>query len=65
MFLVSLPPPGGNASGAVIGINQIVWDRDTLTLHAETDALLEQHQRYALIVTRGVRDETGVPVKAT
>jgi hypothetical protein len=63
MFLIRLP--SASAAASVIGINQIVWDVVSRTLHVETDALLEQHQRYAVIVTRGVLDTTGVPVKAT
>ncbi len=51
--------------GGVIGINQVVWDPETHTLHAESDALLDQHTRYALIVTRGVRDQFDQPVGAT
>jgi hypothetical protein len=50
---------------SVIGINQIVWDPSTLTLHVETDELLRQHERYAVIVTRGVLDAVGEPVRAT
>ena len=59
----------GNASrldapedGPPIGINQIVWDVATNTLHVESDELLDQHARYALIVTRGVKDVDGHPV---
>jgi Bacterial virulence factor lipase N-terminal len=63
MFLIRLP--SATAGASVIGINQIVWDVASRTLHVETDALLEQHQRYAVIVTRKVLDTTGVPVKAT
>lgn len=63
VFLIRLPNPG--AAAAVIGINQIVWDVATRTVHVETDALLEQNQRYAVIVTRKVLDTTGTPVKAT
>jgi hypothetical protein len=48
---------------AVVGINQAVWDPATLTLHAEADDLLEQHTRYALVVTSGLRDDTGAAVK--
>jgi hypothetical protein len=61
-FLIRLP--GASVASSVIGINQIVWDPPTRTLHVETDALLEQQQPYAVIVTRGVLDATGVPVKA-
>ena len=41
-----------------IGINQIVWDVATDTLYAESDEMLDQHARYALLVRRGVRDRT-------
>lgn len=56
VFFVSL------GDGQVIGINQIVWDPVTSTLHAESDELLDQHTRYALIVTNGIRDTHGHPV---
>ncbi|HEV8588220.1 MAG TPA: hypothetical protein VGQ72_05060 [Pyrinomonadaceae bacterium] len=46
-----------------IGINRIVWDPLTNTLYAEAGELLEQHTRYALIVTNGVRDAAGAPVE--
>ena len=48
----------------VIGINQVVWDVPTNTLHVESDELLAQHTRYALIVTDGLRDEAGRPIGA-
>jgi hypothetical protein len=64
VFLLGIP------GGERIGINQMVWDPVKHTLHAEADAVLEQHHRYALIVTDGVRDTSGSPaggkaVKAT
>ena len=67
VFLISLPSrvPGGDGGGTVTGINQVVWDPTTLTLHVETNDLLDQHRRYAVIVTSGVLDTTGTPVKAT
>jgi hypothetical protein len=49
--------------GQVVGINQIVWDPATDTLHVESDELLDQHTRYALIVTSGVRDADGEPIQ--
>jgi Calx-beta domain len=55
----------GDAGGGIVGINQVVWDPATNTLHVESDALLDQHTRYALIVTRGVRDADGQPVQAS
>jgi hypothetical protein len=51
--------------GQVVGINQVVWDVATTTLHVESDQLLDQHTRYALIVTDGVRDQSGDRVEAT
>ena len=51
--------------GTVVGINQVVWDPPTKTLHVESDELLTQHTRFALIVTRGIRDESGAPVEAS
>ena len=61
VFLVSLGStrPGGAPPGRIVGINQIVWSTLSNTLHAESDELLEQHTRYALIVTNGVRDGQG------
>src|SRR5215813_1017942 len=66
IFLISLGNtlPHSDNGGGVIGINQVVWDTATLTLHVESDELLDQHTRYALIVTRGVRDVSGDPVEA-
>ena len=65
VFLVSLGSTLGRGSfGDEVGINQIVWDPQTNTVHAESDELLEQHTRYALIVTDRVRDAQGKPVQA-
>jgi hypothetical protein len=64
VFLIRLQANADGSAGT-IGINQIVWDPATLTLHVETDELLRQHERYAVIVTRGVRDAVGRRVKAT
>src|SRR5690349_23831336 len=64
VYFVSLGSTLGGGSGQVVGINQVVWDPATLTLHAESDELLDQHTRYALIVTNGIRDAAGDPVEA-
>src|SRR6516162_10249538 len=67
VFLVSM----GNTldshdhGGQVLGINQIVWDPATNTLHVESNDFLDQDTRYALIVTNGVHDAGGHPVEAT
>lgn len=65
IFLVNLGDTrGGGAKGERIGINQVVWDPATNTLFAESDAFLDQHTRYALVVTDGVLDAAGDPVEA-
>jgi hypothetical protein len=51
--------------GRVVGINQVVWDPATNTLYVESNDLLDQHARYALIMTNGVHDAGGHPVEAT
>ena len=62
VFLVRLGDRHGH-NGDPVGINQIVWDPATNTLHAESDELLDQHARYLLVVTDGVRDTDGHRVK--
>lgn len=54
-----------DGGGQVVGINQIVWDPDTNTLHAKSDELLDQHARFAVIVTNRLRDVEGQPVEAS
>jgi hypothetical protein len=49
--------------GDTVGINQIVWDPATRTLAFESDELLNQHTRYLLVVTDGVRDARGKKIK--
>jgi hypothetical protein len=49
--------------GHKVGINQIVWDTATKTLAFESDELLQQHSRYLLVVTDGVRDAGGKRIK--
>src|SRR5262245_10675131 len=65
VFLIKLEDPTApdEPGDRIVGINQIVWDVATNTLHVESDELLEQHTRYALIVTRGVHDAEGQPVE--
>jgi pimeloyl-ACP methyl ester carboxylesterase len=67
VFLVSLgdtlnPHDHG---GQVVGVNQVVQDVATTTLHVQSDQVLDQHTRYALLVTDGVQDQRGHPVGAT
>lgn len=49
----------------IIGINQIVWDPASLTLFAESDQHLDQRSSYLLIVTTGVHDAAGNPIRAS
>ena len=53
----------GRGLGARVGINQRLWDPTTNTLVFEPDELLQEHSRYVLIVTDGVRDASGSPIK--
>jgi Bacterial Ig-like domain len=45
--------------GQRVGINQVVWDPESKTLVVQPDELLQQHSRYVLVVTNGVRDASG------
>src|SRR5215213_5196744 len=66
VFLVSLGDAlDQKGGGRRVGINQVVWDQLTNTLHVQADEQLEQHTRYALVVTGGVRDGRGAPVEAS
>jgi len=49
----------------IVESSQLVWDPDATTLHVESDNLLRQHTRYAVIVTRGIRDSQGRNIEAT
>jgi hypothetical protein len=51
-------------SGQKVGINQVVWDPATKTLAFESGELLNEHSRYLLVVTDGVRDASGKKIKA-
>jgi len=50
-------------AGKVIGVDRGVWDPDTNTLHLQADTFLDQHARYALVVTRGVQDTRARPIE--
>src|SRR5262245_9438033 len=79
VFLVKLSKPDddydcddvGRGEGAceagslVVGINQVVWNTFTNTLHVESNELLEQHASYGLIATRGIHDALGREVEAS
>ena len=64
VFLINLGStvhPRDEHVGRLVGINQVVWDTLTNVLHVESDELLAQHTRYALIVTEGLRDAAHGP----
>ena len=47
---------------APIGIDQAVWEPAANTLHAESAALLKQHETYLLVATTGLRAAGGAPL---
>jgi hypothetical protein len=47
-----------------IGTDQVVWDTPSRSLHVEAD-VLEQHARYAVIVSNGIRETNGRPIGAS
>jgi Bacterial virulence factor lipase N-terminal len=55
--------PNNEGPGAKrVGINHVVWDAATSTLHVTANDTLDQHTRYVLVVTTGVKDKNGNPV---
>jgi hypothetical protein len=66
VFLLSLGRvgPGHGSFGRIIGINQVVWHPASNTVYAESDELLDERTRYALIVTDGIRDLAGRRVRS-
>jgi hypothetical protein len=54
-----------NTVPRVIGVNQLVWDAPTHVLAAQSDEQLRQHTRYAFVITTGLLDTFGAPVRAS
>jgi pimeloyl-ACP methyl ester carboxylesterase len=52
------------AASERIGTDQVVWDTASRSLHVETE-VLEQHTRYAVIVSTGIVDANGLPIGAS
>ena len=50
---------------APIGIDQAVWEPAANTLHAESAELLEQHETYLLVATKGLHAGDGAPIDRT
>ena len=55
---------GLNKSGDTIRINEVVYDPATFTAFAKPDSVLDQHRRYALVITTSVKDAAGAAVAA-
>jgi len=53
----------GAGFGQKVGINQVAWDVAGKTLVVESDELLQEHTRYLLVVTNGIRDKAGDPIE--
>jgi Bacterial Ig-like domain len=49
----------------MVGINQVVWEPAANTLHFESDEQLAQDSNYLLVVSNGVLDASGTPIKST
>ena len=66
VFLVELAQQGDETTIVDRSdINQAVWDPESQTLYVESDDVLRQTTRYAVVVTRGIRDASGSPVVAS
>jgi dienelactone hydrolase len=55
---------GLGPAGKLIAINQVIYDPETHTLYAKPDEVLDQHRKYALLVTNAVRDVAGAAAEA-
>jgi hypothetical protein len=53
----------GRGFGQKVGVNQVSWDVAGKTLVVESDELLQEHSRYVLVVTNGIRDAAGDPIE--
>lgn len=64
MYLLNLGDTlSGAGFGHKVGINQVSWDTAAKTLVVESDQLLQEHSRYLLVVTSGIRDKAGDPIE--
>lgn len=59
---LTMDEPGLNRPGDVTLINQVIYDPATDTAYAKPDSALDQHRRYAIVVTNDVKDPHGAPV---
>jgi hypothetical protein len=67
MFYVALnniesDEPGVNKPGEMVAADELIYDPVTNTAYAKPIAPLDQHRRYAFLVTDAVKDATGASV---
>jgi hypothetical protein len=55
---------GLNRLGQIIGVNRLFYDPLTNTAYGKPNDFMDQHRRYALVITDAVKDPTGAPVIA-
>jgi hypothetical protein len=51
--------------GEPLAINQVIYDPETNSVFAKPDYFLDQHRRYAIVVSNAVYDKAGDPVTAS
>lgn len=62
VYLWRVGPAQAGGSGARVGINQVAWDPSSRTLSFKSDALLQEHTAYLLVITDRVKDTAGLPI---
>jgi len=55
---------GVDATGQMLYLTQMIYDPTTNSLYGKPDGNLDQHGRYAIVVTDVIRDMAGDPVEA-
>src|SRR5581483_2538223 len=55
---------GVHKTGDLVAVDQVVYDPSTNTVYAKPFAALDQHRRYALVITDAVLDSSGAAVTA-
>ncbi|HXS97129.1 MAG TPA: Ig-like domain-containing protein [Candidatus Limnocylindrales bacterium] len=62
---LSQDEPGVHQVGQMIPVDQVIYDPATNTAYAKPFSALDQHRRYAVLVTDSVLDTSGAPVTAS
>lgn len=55
---------GINFTGQLVPINEVVYDPSANTAYFKPDIIIDQHRRFAILVSDAVRDPAGNPVQA-